>query len=180
MNENPFKILSSEAKYVNPWIQVREDRVIRPDNREWIFGIVTMIDGVTVLAYDNEGNIFLSQEYKYGLGWNSIELISWGIDNKETLLECAQRELEEETWLCANNWTYMWYIDPFTTVIKSRNHLFLARDLVPGVPHPDGWEILEINKVSFTDALKMVSDNQISHGASVAAILKASFLLNIH
>jgi hypothetical protein len=56
---NPFKLLSTNTVYKNPWISVREDKVIRPGGKEGIFGIIEMIPGSSVLPVDNTGNVLL-------------------------------------------------------------------------------------------------------------------------
>ena len=64
----PYKVLSSEPRYRNRWIAVREDRVIRPGGSEGLFGVVEMVPGSSVLAIDGENNAYLVREYKYALG----------------------------------------------------------------------------------------------------------------
>ncbi len=54
-----WKIKASREKYKNHWIRVREDKVIRPDGKDGIFGIVEMCKGACVLPADTEGNIYL-------------------------------------------------------------------------------------------------------------------------
>src|SRR3989344_4829272 len=78
----PWMIKSSEIKYKNPWIEVREDIVIRPDGKDGIFGVVNMKAGVSILAFDDE-HVYLTKEFKYGIGAESIETISGGIDEGE-------------------------------------------------------------------------------------------------
>jgi NUDIX domain len=94
---NPFTLISTKKIYENPWIYVREDTVIRPGGKNGIFGIVTMKDGVTVIAIDDEKNIVTTNEFAYALDRHSLELVSGGIDDGESPLECAKRELKEET-----------------------------------------------------------------------------------
>jgi 8-oxo-dGTP pyrophosphatase MutT (NUDIX family) len=94
---NPFKLISTRKIYGNPWISVREDVVMRPGGKEGIFGIVTMKDGVTIIAVDHENNIITTNEFAYAMDNHSFEVVSGGIDSDESPLECAKRELKEET-----------------------------------------------------------------------------------
>ena len=41
----PWTIKKTIQKYKNPWIEVKEDQVIRPDGKPGIFGIVNMKAG---------------------------------------------------------------------------------------------------------------------------------------
>lgn len=170
----PYKVTDSKIVYENPWISVREDSVIRPGGKTGIFGVVTMVAGSSVLPLDDEGNVYLVKEFKYGITRESIEVISGAFDKNETPLACAKRELEEELGLRAEEWIDLGYVDPFTTVVNSPNHMFLAKGLKKYEAHPDDGEQLKLLKVSFEKALEMVLSGEITHSASCVTILKAA------
>lgn len=174
--KNPFTLIDSKEIYKNPWIQVREDNVIRPGGKEGIFGIVTMVAGSTVLPLTSDGYVYLTKEYKYAIGSESTELISGAIDKDETALEAAQRELQEETGLIAEKWTDLAVVDPFTTVVQSPNHIFLAENLITDKTNLDEGEVINLEKVPFKEALRMVMDGEITHGATCVVILKTALL----
>ena len=71
----------------------------------------------------------------------------------------------------------MGMINPFTTVINSPNHLFLARKLTKSRQLRQPEEALEIVTMPFEDALYAALRGEITHGASCALILKTKFLL---
>ena len=175
-NENPFKLKRSKVVYKNPWITVREDKVIRPGGKRGIFGVVEMVPGSSVLPFDGE-YVYLVNEFKYGVGRESLEVISGAIDHRETPLAAAKRELEEETGFQASNWTALAHVDPFTTVVNSPNYIFLARKLKKGKKHTDEGEHLKTMKVKFREVIRMAMDGKISHAGSVVAILKTARLL---
>src|SRR5262245_12660581 len=175
--QGPYTVLSSEPRYRNRWIAVREDRVIRPGGTEGLFGVVEMTSGSSVLAIDAEDTVFLVREYKYAIGRDSLEVVSGAMDEGETPLTAAQRELREETGLVAADWQDMGMIDPFTTAIRCRNHLFLARGLTHSTASPEDGEALAVVPVPFATALRMVLDGEISHAGSCVLILRAARLL---
>src|SRR5215468_12042077 len=164
--QGPYTVLSSEPRYRNRWIALREDRVIRPGGSEGLFGVVEMTSGSSVLAIDADDTIFLVREYKYAIGRDSLEVVSGAMDEGETPLAAAQRELREETGLVAADWQPMGAVDPFTTAIRCVNHLFLARGLSHTTAAPEDGEALEVVSLSFETALGMVLDGGISHAGS--------------
>jgi ADP-ribose pyrophosphatase len=170
-------VLSSEPRYRSRWMAVREDRVIRPGGTEGLFGVVEMIAGSSVLAIDVEDQVHLVREFKYALGRDSLEVISGGIDEGETPLAAAQRELREEAGVVANEWQEMAAVDPLTTAVRCRNHLFLARNLSHTAAAPDDGEELTLVTLPFDRALQMVLAGEISHAASCILILRAARLL---
>jgi ADP-ribose pyrophosphatase len=173
---NPFKLLASAIVYKNPWISVREDKVVRPGGKEGIFGVIEMVAGSSVLPIDHEGNVLLVKEYKYAVGRVTIEVISGGIDKNETPLGAAKRELMEEIGTEAKEWIELGSVDPFTTVVSSPNYLFLARGLDHFEPKPDEGETIERLTVPFEKALEMVKQGEITHAASCVLILRAQEL----
>ncbi len=177
--KNPFIIKDSKIVYQNPWIKVREDSVIRPGGKDGTFGIVDMKDGVTIIALDSEKNVYLTLEYAYAIGRHSLECISGGIDDKENVVETAKRELKEEIGGISNEWIDLGKIDPFTSVVKSVNHIYLAKNVtIDFAQNTDEGEVIHIIKVPFNDAYAKVISGEITHGASVVALFKTHILLN--
>ncbi|MBI4138941.1 NUDIX hydrolase [Candidatus Uhrbacteria bacterium] len=175
----PFTIKGTREIYSNPWIHVSEDSVERPDGSTGIFGIVDIIPGVTIVAMDEKNNVLLSHEFRYAVNRVSIELISGGMEAGEDPLDCAKRELEEEAGVIAEKWVSLGCLDPFTSVIRSPNWMFLARGFHEGKTASDSSEILSIERVPFSEVLQMVMDGKISHGASSVAVLKVSRYLGL-
>jgi len=168
----PYKVKSSLTVYENPWIKVREDKVINISGNDGIFGVIEMKAGSTVLAVNNLLEVYLVKEYKYGIERDSIELMSGGLDEDETPLEAAKRELKEEIGLVAKEWIDLGVVDPFTTVVQSPNYMFLAINIEEGKSSPDEDEKIKIIKVNFFKAVEMVMRSEITHSASCVCILK--------
>ena len=173
----PYTVISSRVAYKNPWIQVREDAVIRPGGSEGIFGVIEMVAGASVLPIASDGSVYLVEEYKYGIGRNSLEVISGALNNSESPVEAAKRELEEELGLTASSWKDLGVVDPFTTVVRSPNYLFLAQELGGGQRNPDEGEEVRAVRMPFDEALRRVLECKITHSASCVLILKAARLL---
>lgn len=170
----PFEVLSSHTVYENPWIRVQEDRTAYPTGRTGIYGIVHLKPGVTVLALDANQNAYLTREYRHALGTSSLELVSGGIEPHESPLDAAQRELREELGIVADQWQALGCINPFTAVVNSPAWLFVARGLRFGTANPDPEEHITLSVVPFAEAMAMVTDGRISHGASCVTILKVA------
>lgn len=172
-DKGPFQVLASRKVYESPWIRLREDRVIRPGGTESYFGVIEMKAGASVLALTDEHEAYLVKEYKYGIGRDSIELMSGALESGESPLDAAKRELKEEIGLEAEQWINLGVVDPFTTVVHSPNYMFLACGVRQGEMCRDEGEVLEISKVPFSQAVEMVLRSEITHAASCVLILKA-------
>lgn len=170
----PWKIKNSEEKYKNPWIKVREDQVVGPDNKNGLFGIVEMVNGVSILPIDEDGFVYLTREFHYAIEKSDIEVASGGINKDEDPLTAAKRELKEELGIIANDWTELGLVNPFTTVIKSPVTIYLAKKLIFATDDPDDTEEIDLVKIKFEEAVKMVMNSEITHGPSCVLILKAN------
>ena len=112
--------------YRDPWIAVQVDDVIRPDGKPGIHSIIHLKPGVCVLAMDAAQHVYLAEEFHYGVGRVTLEVVSGGCEIGEAPLTTAQRELREELGIVAGKWTDLGVVDPFTANVVSPTRLFLA------------------------------------------------------
>ncbi len=159
--------------YQDPWIQVDRDQVIRPDGAPGTHCIVHLLHGVSVLAVDEQRVAHLTQDFHYGVGRTTIEVVSGGVEAGEEPLAAAQRELREELGIRADEWIDMGICDPFTTIVVSPTRLFLARKLTFGPRELEGTERTRVFSAPFDEIVRMVFDSRITHGPSCVLVLKA-------
>lgn len=177
---NPWRTLSSKVVYDNPWITLREDAVIRPDGEPGIYGVAHFKNiAVGVLALDGE-DIYLVGQYRYALEQYSWEIPEGGCPEGEAPLDAAKRELEEETGLQAARWAALGEAHLSNSVSDEYAVWFLATELTQGAHHPEGTEQLQVRKVDFNEALRMVLSREITDSLSMLAIMQFHISQNIH
>lgn len=170
-DQNPWHKLSSKEIYDNPWINIREDKIVHPDGNEGIYGVVHFKNkAIGVLAIDKDGNIVLVGQYRYPLDTYSWEIPEGGCPQDEDPLEAAQRELVEETGLTAKNWKLLGSAHLSNSVSDEIAYWYEATELEEGLSQPEGCEVLELKKVPFAKALNMVMEGEITDSLSVMAI----------
>jgi 8-oxo-dGTP pyrophosphatase MutT (NUDIX family) len=172
-----WTVLGSEMLYSNPWIAVREDRVIQPDGEEGAFGVVEMKPGVSVLPVGEDGTVYLVRVYRYTLDSDCVEAIAGGIDEGESPEAAARRELREEAGIEAKELIDLGVVDQLTEVVVSPVHLFLARGLSFGESDQEETEQIARVAVPLGQAVEWAMDGTITHAASMALIFKAARLL---
>ena len=169
----PWKITGTKQVYQDPWLTLRRDDVIRPDGKPGTHVVVHIKPGVSVLPLDDDGCVYLTDEFHYGVGRHTLEVVSGGIDPGEDALTTARRELGEELGITAATWTPLGMVDPFTSVVVSPTHLYLAEDLTFGDQAQEGTEQIRCVKMPLTEAVARVQDGIITHAPSAVLILKA-------
>lgn len=169
--KSPWKTLMSRQVYDNPWIGVREDRVVRPDGQPGIYGVVHLKNIATgVLPIEND-HVYLVGQYRYPLGQYSWEIPAGGCPKDEEPLRAAQRELREETGLEAGHWRMLGEAHLSNSVTDEYAVWFLATGLVSGDQHPEGSEALEVRRLPLGQALAMALDGRITDALSLMAIM---------
>jgi len=175
---NPWQVLSTEAKYHNPWISVREDQVVNPGGGRGIYGVVSMKNkAIGIVPVDADGNTWLVGQYRYPLKEYSWEIPMGGGPVELDVLESARRELREETGLLASRWTNIARLHTSNSVTDEEGFVFLAEDLEQGEVEPEETEDLRLWKLPLAEAVEMVMNNQITDAVSVAGLLKAEKVL---
>lgn len=168
----PWTITETIQQYRDGFIDVRQDRVIRPDGQPGTYATVTAQRGVAILPLDRDGTAFLTRQFRYALGRESVEVPSGAIDGNESPLEAARREAREELGIVAREWTDLGVIDLDTSIIRAPVWLYLARDLDFTATEREGTEQIATLKVPFDEALRMVLAGEITHAPSCVLILK--------
>jgi ADP-ribose pyrophosphatase len=106
--------------------------------------IVEHPGAVAIVAVDREGQLTLVRQRREAARKELVELPAGTLEEGESPLESAQRELEEETGLRGGTWREV--VTFYTTpgFCRERMHLFFADDLQGGAASPAEDEDLEL------------------------------------
>ena len=177
---NPWQTLGSRQVYVNPWIRVREDHVLRADGHPGIYGVVEFQNyALGIVPVSDEGDTWLVGQWRYPLGLYSWEIPEGGGPLAVTPLESAQRELTEETGLIADTWTDLGPFHLSNSVTNEEGRIFLAQGLTAGPADPGGDEVLIVRRLPFAEAHDMALDGRITDGVSIIGLTRAARHLGV-
>ncbi len=171
---NPWRRRSRRTVYLNDWIEVLHDDVIRPDGNPGIYGVVhfrTRAIGIVALQ---RADVLLVGQYRYTLDEYSWEIPEGGAAFDEDPLEGAKRELAEETGYQAGVWRELVRFTLSNSATDERGVLFVASGLRPGSPAPEATEELELRWVPLDEAVAMVDRGEIHDAISQIGILRVA------
>lgn len=175
---NPWKKISEEEQYDNPWINVREEKVITPSGTNGIYGIVHFKNkAIGIIPLDEHNNTWLVGQFRYPLNEYSWEIPMGGGPLHIDILESAKKELKEETGIEASKWKNICRIHTSNSATDEEGFIFVAQNLTFGDTNFEETEDIQIKKLPFQKAVEMVMNNEITDAISIAGILKLKLLL---
>ena len=168
--DNPWKIIDTKIKYQNPWIRVREDKVITPTGSEGIYGVMESNDSVMIAVINDKKELYLIRTFSYpAQSWN-WELPGGGGDGEDAIL-ASKRELEEETSILAHTWEKLGTTRVCNGLMTEKMTAYLARDLsFDGTKEAADEQIDEGKFFSMSDIDAMVARGDINDGQSITGI----------
>jgi len=164
------KTVRSDRVFQGKILSVRVDTVLLPDGREATREIVEHNGAVAVIALDDEGFVYLVKQYRKPVEEVLLEIPAGKLDPGEDPLDCARRELSEETGLVAGEWEriFKYYSTPgFTSEVV---HVYVARDVEQHAANPESDEFVEVVRMPLDEAYRKVLDGTIRDGKSIVAI----------
>jgi len=172
MDKGPWKITERTQIYKNPWMTIVEDKVIQPDGKQGIYGTADIKAGAAVIPIDEEGNIYLIDEFRYAIGKRTIKAAGGAVEKNEPPLNAAKRELQEELGLEAREWIDLGHAEPITSMINSPQYMFLARKLTKTETNHDSTEVIKTIKMPLSEAVEKVMKGEIIDAIACILILK--------
>jgi ADP-ribose pyrophosphatase len=166
------KVLSSRIAYKGRHIQVREDRVVEPAGYEASREIVVHPGAVCIVARPSPDEVILIRQYRHATGQELLEIPAGTLHEGEDPVQCAFRELEEETGYRAANMVErarFWTTPGFTTEFM---YLYEATDLTKTQISPDEDEVIEVDIVRRDEALQLIDNNRIQDAKSILGLLR--------
>jgi ADP-ribose pyrophosphatase len=136
-------------------------------------------DSAFVVPYFENGDTVLVRQWRHAWNQSSWEVPAGTFNDDEAPLECAKRELTEETGLVARKYTSLGVVHG-AAFLTGRAHLFLAESITESVRNPERYEQdMEVLRLPFGDALKAALSGHIVHSGSVTALSRAARALKL-
>jgi ADP-ribose pyrophosphatase len=172
-----ISITSRETHYHGKVFNVEKVTFSMPNGKQPTYDLVVHPGAAVVLPIDSEGNILFVRQWRLGAEQALLELPAGTLNAQEAPIECALREVREETGMAAAQLTQIgsFYLTPG----YSNEHLviFLAQGLSPAPLQQDEDELIGLVRIPIQDAYQMAADGRIVDGKTLASLLLAEGLI---
>ncbi len=179
--EMKWKVLETELIFKQPWFNIEREKVQLPNGTIYNdYYTIHYPPFVNIIAITTEGKMILERQYRHAMGIVSTELVAGCVEDGETPLEGAQRELQEETGYTGGQWTKLMTIAPNPGTSDNLCHCFLAEGVrLTSETHLDRTEDIEVFLKSPEEVYNLLKQGKFQQAMMVAPLWKYFYQLNL-
>lgn len=178
---NPWTTILSRRIYKNPYIEVVEDKVIKPNGSKGIYGFVKTRKTVGIVPVDKYLNFYLCRQFRYIFKEESWEIPRGFVANSEKPVDAARRELKEEANLTTGELGLLGSLRLSIGLIDEEASVYLAKNvtfLLKKRPDEEK-EIIAVKKFPLAEIISMiVRKKEIKDGLTIGAVLMAKQVID--
>lgn len=161
--------LKNEVIFNGCMLRIERDTVRLPNGLETSREVVRHPGAVAIIALKDQ-QLLLVRQYRYAIAQTTLEIPAGKLDPQELPLDCAVRELREET-------GYRGTMEPISTFFTTPGfsdeviYLFLALDLVWDPLSPDDDEFIEVERIPWDEAVQRAQQSEFNDAKTILGIL---------
>jgi ADP-ribose pyrophosphatase len=133
--------------------------------------VVTHPGAVVVLPLLEGEKVLLIRNRRYAVGQVLLELPAGTLEKGEDPMNCAGRELLEETGYLAGRLRLMGSFFSSPGVLTEKMHAFIAYDLREQTQALEEGEEIELAPVELSEAIEMIGDGRIQDAKTIVTLL---------
>jgi ADP-ribose pyrophosphatase len=168
---------------VHKTITIHQGRVFELTTEEITLANGTRVDidvirhpgASAIVPIDHDNHVILVKQYRHALGGFIWEIPAGTLNPGEEPIDCARRELAEETGFTPNRLEKLGEITPVPGYSNERIHLFLATGLMESEQNLDQDELLHVHRVRFQDAVEMVYRGDIRDAKTICGLMLTGY-----
>lgn len=156
------RTLASRIAYDGVFLRLHVDTVRAPDGHIATREYLRHPGAVMMIPLLDDGQVVLERQFRYPLGRGLIEFPAGKIEPGEAVLNCAQRELLEETGYVASEWTYLGGFHNAIAYSDEKIEVYLARGLRHEGARADEGEVLEVFTAPLAELLDWIRSGRVT------------------
>ena len=169
--------MSSQEIYRGRIVHLCLDEVTLPTGARVSLEVVHHPGAAAIVAIDDREEVTLIRQFRHAAGGFIWEIPAGVLNEGEKPIDCAARELREETGLVAGELDSLGSILTTPGFCDERIHLFLARGCQSSEQQLEADEVLTVSSFPFRTALDMIRRGEIQDAKSIAGLHHAAGFL---
>lgn len=150
----------------------RIDSLRNPRNqKEFDRLILESVDWVNIVALDAESHSVMIRQYRFGVGYVTLETPGGMVDEGEDSKTAAIRELKEETGYKSDQWSYLGCVEPNPAFHNHLCHHWLAENAYLDEEQSLGdGEMISIELMNEEQVRESILSGELKHALALSAL----------
>jgi 8-oxo-dGTP pyrophosphatase MutT (NUDIX family) len=133
--------------------------------------VLESVDWVNVVALDSQGRSLMIRQFRFGVGYNTLETPGGMVDPGEDSKTAAARELLEETGYASDSWQYLGAVEPNPAFHNHLCHHWLAKDIEQTNEQDLGLgEAISLEFMTQDQVRQSVVSGELKHALALSAL----------
>ena len=167
-----IKRINRELKFKGKILDFYQDTIEVDGDHTVVWDFIGHKGAAAVVPVTADGKILIVRQYRNALDRYTLEIPAGALDEVgEPGIECASRELEEETGYRSEN--LEWLITLRTTVAfcNERIEVYVAHDLIPSKQNLDEDEFIELGAYTIEELKEKIFSGEIEDAKTVSSLM---------
>ena len=167
-----FNRINREVVYKGAILDFCKDEIITPKGKNVKWDYLKHKGAAAVIPVMEDGRIIMVRQWRNAIDRFALEIPAGGKESiDEPNIDCAARELEEETGYVADKIEFLNTIVPAIAYSGEKIDIYVAFDLKKTKQHLDPDEEINLEVYSVSELIEMILNNEINDAKTIAAIL---------
>lgn len=175
--KDPFikkvKIEQEETVYQGRLFSFVVEDITLPNDIQTKMAMVRHPGSTAIVPLKEDGKVVMIHQYRHPVRDFLLEIPAGTIEPGESPLDCARRELTEETGLKAKEFIKLTDVHIIPAYSDERIHVYLARKFTSAKQRLDQDEILEVVEYPIGEVLDMINDGVATDALTILSIQMA-------
>jgi ADP-ribose pyrophosphatase len=165
------RTLSTASVYQGHFLHVRQDRVELPDRRQALREYILHPGAVVIVPMLDDGRLVMERQYRHPMGRVMLEFPAGKLSPGEPPLDCARRELEEETGYAAIDWARAGVLHNAIAYSDEFIEVWFARGLQLGERRLDEGEFLDVVTCGVDELDRYAASGRLTDAKTLIALM---------